>query len=320
MALVGTTAGRTPLLVNGDWKDGRSGEINVIRDGQIQTVQLNPGFMTQPLIDRYERGIRSSGVPAQFSGETPSNIATGRLGQNTLSATVDYPIQEYQEVIQDLLFEANRRAIAIARGYFGDAQKSFHVGFNRVSGRASYKPNTHFETDYHQVSYSAPGADLNSLVIGIGQRVGIGTMSKWTAMFQDPMIPDPEFEYQKVTSEALQGALLEFVSMQVAQGGIDPQDVLFLIEEIEKGEQLSEAWRKAQSRAQERQSEKDATAGAEMPPGMEPGLSGAEPQASIAPAPEALNNLSGLLGSLRQPSANMAPLGGDRNAQMRPVG
>ena len=334
LVLEGRTPGRTPKLINGKWRDGRTGDINVVRDGSVNAIQLNPGFMTQPLIDRHERNIRSQGgVPAQFSGETPANIATGRLGNSTLSATVDFPIQEYQLVIADMLQQGNEIAAQIARTYFGKQEKSFHVNFNRVAGMADYIPEKHFETATNFVRYSAPGADLNSLVVGIGQRVGIGTMSRHTAVHQDPMIPDPEFEYRKITSERIQQALEEFVAGAVASGGMDPMDVVILWEQVEKGVNIADAWRKAQEAAQKRQQEQqeEAAAAAQQqedadPAALQPGLSppgaggGAEAGLSIQGPNPNQQNLAMLLGSLRQPSPNTAPLAGQGTPPQLPVG
>lgn len=333
LAIVSTTPGRSPVLINGTWKDGRTGEINMVRDGSIQPVQLNPGFMTQPLMDRHERNIRQAGVPSQFSGEAPTGIATGRMGNQILSASVDYPIQEYQEVIATTLEEANKRAIAIAKAYFGDDKKVFHVSFNKVNGKAEYTPNTHFETDEHHVRYAAPGADVNSLVIGIGQRIGIGTMSKWTAMQQDPMIPNPEFEYQRATSERVQESLLNYVAQAVESGAMDPQDVVILWEHVESGANIAEAWKKAQEAAQERQAEEAAKAqeaaaaqaqpGAVPDPTQQPGLSppGDPSEAGVAiqgPNPSQ-QNLAMLLGALRQPRSVTSPMAQPQPAN-RPIG
>ena len=326
LVLQPTTPGRTPILVNGEWADGRTGDINVVRDGTVDVIQLNPGFMTEPLIDRHERNIRQAGVPAQFSGETPSNIATGRLGDQILSATVDFPIQEYQELVANTLWEANKRAIAIAKAYFGNVAKSFHVGFGGTAGQADYTPNIHFETDAHEVRYSAPGADVNSLVIGIGQRLGLGTMSRWTAMQQDPLVPDADFEYRKTASERIQSALLDFVAQSVQSGALDPQDVVLLWEEVEKGANIADAWKKAQQAAQERQAEAQAQAQAAAQPGAlgpeaQPGLSASPEEAGLAvqaPSPN-MQNLSQMLGSLRQPKPQTAALG-QPNAPVRPVG
>ena len=316
LALVGTAPGRIPQLVNGTWADGRTGEINVVRDGQVVPIQLNPGFMTQPLIDRHERTVRQSGVPAQFTGESPTNIATGRLGNQILSATVDFPIQEYQESLAATVQHANKAAIAIARAYFGSQKKTFHISFGRTTGMADYIPEKHFETDAHFVRYAQPGADVNSLVIGIGQRVGLRTMSRELATLQDPMIPDPEYQLRKVKSEAVQDALLEYVSTQVVQGALDPLDVILLSEELEAGENLAEAWRKAQAASQKRQAEAQQAAqqaaGQGPVPEAQPGLSpeGAEPPPAVAGPEPSQQNLAAMLQSLRQPRAIMSPMSG----------
>lgn len=325
MALVGTTPGRTPVLINGEWRDGRSGDINVVKDGKLDVVQLNPGYMTQPMIDRYERSVRTSGIPSQFNNESPTNIATGRLGDQLLSATVDFPIQEYQESLGDMLHDANVRAVHVARNWFGDDDVPFSVSFAGANGRGKYKAGMHFETTDHRVSYSAPGADVNALMIGIGQRLGLGTISRYSAMFQDPLIEDPEFEYQKVTSERLQQALLDFVQQQVAQGMLDPQDVLLLTEEVEKGENVIEAWKKAQRAAQERQAEQqqlqaDQAGGPEGQPGLSP-----PDQAEVSPqvgSPQpSMQNLANMLGTLRQPRMQASPMAGPgRGAPATPVG
>lgn len=339
LVIQGSVPGRTPVLINGQWADGRSGDVNVVRDGTVQPLQLNPGFMTQPLIDRHERNIRQAGVPSQFSGEAPTGIATGRMGSQVLSASVDFPIQEYQEGLAVTLEEANKRAIAIAKAYFGEQKKSFHVSFNGARGNADYTPDIHFETDEHYVRYAAPGADVNSLVIGIGQRIGIETMSTWTAMQQDPMVPDPEFEYRKVKSEKIQRALLEYVSQAVQSGALDPQDVIILWEELERGANIADSWKKAQAAAQKRQAEAAAAAQEAAAQQGQMGMAGAEAgvdpamQAGLSPgvAPEEAGlaiqgpnpnqqNLASLLGALRQPKMIGNSVPGSGNAPNVPVG
>lgn len=326
LVMYGTVPGRTPVLINGDWKDGREGEVNVIKDGRIETVALNPGFMGQPAQDRLERNMRTTAyVPSQFGGESPTNIQTGRLGDQLLSATVDFPIQEYQELLADALESANRRAIAVSKGYFGGQSKSFHVNLKNAVGKVEYTPNQHFETDEHKVSYAAPGADVNSLVLGIGQRMGIGTMSAYTGMLQDPMIPDPDLEVRRVNSEYIERALRDSIAELVRSQQMHPLDAALMAREIETGTPLARAFEMAQEQAQERQAEEQAAqqaqAAAGQPiPGAQPGL-GPQPQPGEAGMPitgptPSMEGLSQLLGSLRQPRAIGSPL---ENAAGTPV-
>jgi hypothetical protein len=57
--------------------DGRTGLITVIQGGDIKSEQSQPGYMTQQTIDRLERAQRvTSGIPAEFGGESQTNIRT----------------------------------------------------------------------------------------------------------------------------------------------------------------------------------------------------------------------------------------------------
>ena len=49
---------------------------------------------------------------------------------------------------------------------------------------------------------------MNDLVIGAGQRIGMGTMSKKSFMQIDPLVEDAEHEHDAVVAEALEQSLL----------------------------------------------------------------------------------------------------------------
>ena len=72
------------------------------------------------------------------------------------------------------------------------------------------------------VSYPAVGSDMNSLIIGLGQRVGLGTMSKKSAAELDPYIADAENEHDQIIVEGLETALLGGVQQQASSGQIPP--------------------------------------------------------------------------------------------------
>jgi hypothetical protein len=135
------------------------------------------------------------------------------------------------------------------------------------------------------VSYSHPGADINNLVIGGGQRVGMGTMSKRSFMAIDPLVDDPEFEHDTVIAEQLEQALLSSVQQQAVAGAIPPGDLARIIELVKNNNmELPQAVEKVQKEAQERQ----ATLVEEMAPEAQPGLAmpGAGAESPVAPPPE----------------------------------
>ena len=213
--LVGN-AGEQPKIVN--TANGLTGEIGVVRGGSLRDMQMQPGFMTNPAIDRLERAQRlTAGIPAEFGGESTSNIRTGRRGDAVLSAVVDFTVQETQKTLARSLEEENRIAIAQAKAYAGNKPKSFYVNMGKTKGKVDYTPNKHFTSDENHVSYSQAGADINNLVIAGGQRLAMGTMSKEAFMRIDPLVEDVEKERDSVVAEQLQQSLLAGLQQQASQ-------------------------------------------------------------------------------------------------------
>ena len=80
--------------------DGRSGLVNIISGGTLQEAGMNSNLTANNLIDRIERSMRiTSGTPAEYGGESVTNVRTGKRGDAILSAVVDFPSQEAQEVL-----------------------------------------------------------------------------------------------------------------------------------------------------------------------------------------------------------------------------
>ena len=291
--------------------DGLKGIIGEIQGGQIQEINTNPGFMTNPAVDRLERNQRTSvGIPAEFGGESASNIRTGRRGDAVLSNTVDFPIQEAQRLLQRSLQYENKVAIALAKGYAGNQKKSFYVNWKGATGWTDYVPNDDFTTDDNIVSYSHPGADLNDLVVGGGQRLGMKTISRRRFMDLDPLIDDPEREHDTVMKESLEDALLSGIQAQAANGAIPPADVARIISLVGSDKlELAEAIEKVHQEAQKRQATPAPQGSPETQPGLAMPGAGAE-QPSIPPPgngaaatqpPGGIQSLRSMMGQLQKP-------------------
>jgi len=290
--------GETPQIVNP--ADGLTGEVGVVRGGDLRDMQMQPGYMTNPAIDRLERAQRlTAGIPPEFGGESPTNVRTGRRGDAVLSAVVDFPVQESQRIMARSLQEENRLAVDMAKAYAGRKGKSFYVNAKNAKGRVDYTPNDNFDSTDNVVSYSQAGADINNLVVGGGQRVGMGTMSKKSFMAIDPLIDDPEFEHDAVITEQLEQALLSSVQQQAAEGAIPPADLARIMELVSNDQmELAEAVEKVQREAQERQATEVAPTAPEAMPGLaQPGM-GAEAMPAGAPPGGAPPGLAELLGAL----------------------
>jgi hypothetical protein len=290
--------------------DGLRGIVGEITGGELKEVQTNPGFMTNPTIDRLERNQRvTAGIPADFGGESASNIRTGRRGDAVLSSTIDFPIGESQKMLARSLQYENKVAVALTKAYAPNVPKSFYVSWKGGKGWTEYTPSVDFTTDENIVSYSSPGADLNDLVVGGGQRMGMKTMSRRRFMELDPLVEDPEFEHDMVQAEALEDALLAGLQQMASQGALPPADLAQIIKLVSSdGKELAEAVEEVQKKAQERQATPTTPGAPEAQPGLAlPGVGAEQPVAATQP-PGGLSGLRSLLGSLSGPAE--APAGG----------
>jgi hypothetical protein len=279
--------------------DGKSGQLGVIKGGDIQQLQQNPGYKTDTALDRLERQERLEGaIPAEFGGESGTNIRTGRRGESILSATVDFRVQEAQDTFAAARVEEDKIAIALETTYWGNNAKSFFIP-GAGGGIKDYTPNKLWETDFHYVAYSASGSDVNSLIVGLGQRLGTGLMSKESAREADPLIADPELEKDRIVAEGLEAALLSSIQSQAADpnGPYQPDDLAFIADQVLQNKMsLPEAIQAAQKRAQERQAAQAPAGSPETMPGLAmPGMGAEQPVAGPSGAPS-LQDLLGQLG------------------------
>lgn len=295
--------GQTPEIVQ--VADGRAGVVGMVKGGELRQQSLQPGYQTMPTVNALERGQRlSAGIPADFGGESASNVRTGRRGENILSATIDFTLLQAQRVLTASMEAENCRAIAVDKAYH-DTAKSFYVSWSKAKGWADYTPSVLFDSEQNTVSYANAGTDVNGLVISGGQRVGMGTMSKRTFMEQDPLIDDPESEADRIVAETLEAAMASGIQMQASQGQIPPSDVARIMQLVRSDKMdLADAVILTQKEAQERQATPVAPDSPEAMPGIAQPGAGAESM----PVPEdaggpSVGNLSDLLSSLRGPQA-----------------
>jgi hypothetical protein len=270
--------------------DGKAGILGVVKGGDIQQLQLNPGYKTDTALDRLERQERLEGaIPAEFGGESASNIRTGRRGDSVLSATVDYRVQEAQEVFADSLLQEDKIAIAIEKAYWGNTPKTFFLASRQSAGQESYVGNKIWQTDFHYVAYSAAGSDVNNLVVGLGQRLGIGLMSKESAREADPLISDPDFEHDRIIAEGVEDALLASIQQQAAnpEGPYQPEDLAYLTKlVVEQDVSLFDAVQRTDERARERQAAAMPQGSPETMPGLAmPGMGAEAPMQAPAGEP-----------------------------------
>jgi hypothetical protein len=289
----------TPNIVQ--HPDPRTGEAGVIEQGRHKSYAPDPGFYTSPMLSILEREIRlEGGIPAELGGEAASNVRTGRRGDQLLSASIDYPIQRAQQIMERSMTCELKAAQAIVKNWTS-GPKSFYVNWRNAKGYVDYDPETTFVTDQVTVQYSMAGSDLNAEIIRAGQKVGIGHWSLQTSRERDPETEDAELEKDRVNAERLEGLAWEALGMSVQNGILGPDDLVELDKAI-RGDrrELIEAIAQAHEKAQERQAEQQAQAqaGAAQQPGLgTPGL--------LAGPTDDMSNFRATLGALYPATAQL---------------
>lgn len=313
--------GQNPRLVEGQWLDGETGEINLVTDADaIGVLQGTPDPNNKMTMDRVERNLRvSTGLVPQAGGETYGALRTGRGIDSLLGAALDPKTAELHHVAERYLTEANELClIAFRRRWPG---RQYSVGSPLDPGDVEFVPDTHVETDRgrlfveNHVHYPLPGLDDINATQVIGQMVGAQLISLRDARRMHPHVRDPEGTERALLVEQLEQLALGALGQRATQGGIPPEDLARIIELVYEGMRPHEAIAQANKEAQERQAAApppptpeqavapEATPGLAAPgEGQEMGAGGGVPEPTIQGPPESLQNLQALAQALKQPA------------------
>lgn len=293
------------VIVAADPKEGIIGEI---RGGSIQKVDMSPSPMAMNVIDRLEYVERASGaIPAEFSGQSGSNIRTGRRGDAVMSAAVDYRLQEAQTIFEASMEEELRIAIAVSKAYQTKSCSMYVPG----RGKVTYRPSLFDDDENIEVRYAYAGADANSLTIALGQKLGLETISRRTAMELDPLVKDAEVESDRIVSESVQRAFLSSIQTLAANPDApwQPTDFARFGELVETNKKdIYGAAQQVHEEVQKRQAAQAAgqAQGPEAQPGLSmPGAPGSPVPPNIEDVGPSIGNLSQMLTQLRRPQMTL---------------
>jgi len=282
--------------------DGKMGIRGILDKGQIQIIHPQQTQDAQIAISNLERAQRMTGnIPQELNGESGSNIRTARRGATVLGSAIDMPLQEYQEILANSMELENSRAVKMMKAYYGDKPSMFFFGTDGKITRPDYTPNETFESDMSKVVYPMPGSDINSMVVSIGQRVGMGIMSNETARTMDPAIKDPAREADLVELEGLRKALLQGLEQQAAQGQLDPSIIARIAQaKAQRHTSLEDAVAQVHKEEQEKQHQQaQMQAQQQAPtPDQQPGLAVSPENPVQGATPQGKPDLEALLSSL----------------------
>jgi hypothetical protein len=276
-------SGQVPMIVGGEWKDGREGEVNVLLDAeQIGELRGSPDQNTNIAIDRLERNARvSTGTVPQIGGESYGALRTGRGIDALMGAALDPRIQELQEIMEGHLPHLNECLFATYKGYWGNKTISTYTGYAGDFGQVEFTPDEHFETFDNVVSHSVPGADVQGTTIQLGQLLQMKGISLATFRTKHPFIEDPEAEGRRVDEEQLEEAVMAGIQQQAVQGTL-PIIYIAKIEKFrKKGFDIFESIQKADEEVRKEQA-------AAAPPPEEGQVMAPEEAMGLAGPPQAL--------------------------------
>lgn len=287
---------KTPQLVGGQWKDGRTGEMNIVLDAKnIGELAGNPDPYTQQMIDRLERNVRiGTGLVPQAGGETYGSLRTGRGMDSMMGTAVDPRVQEMQEVMEVALEHVNTVIFEQYKTYWPEKKYSMFSGWPGDKGTVEFTPSIHIETTDNVVAYTIPGSDVQGTTIQLGQLLGMKAISLHTLRSRHPYIDDPDAESARVEEETIEEALLQGLANQAAQGQI-PVTHLARIEKYRRKEpDLVQAILKADAemKAEQAQMAPPPEQGQFASPQQMPGLAGQPPMPPSMP-PEMVAAMAG---------------------------
>ena len=280
---------KAPQLVGGQWKDGRTGEMNIILDAKnIGELAGTPDPTTQMMIDRLERNVRiGTGLVPQAGGETYGALRTGRGMDSMMGTAVDPRIQEMQEIMEVALEHVNFVMFEQYKAYWPDKKFTMFSGWPGDKGTVDFTPSVHIETSDNVVAYTIPGSDVQGTTIQLGQLLGMKAISLHTLRSRHPYIDDPDAESARVEEETIEEALLQGLANQAAQGAI-PVTYLAMIEKYRRKEpDLVQAILKADAEMKAEQAKMAPPPGEGQfaAPEQMPGLAGPPPVPPSMPPP-----------------------------------
>lgn len=306
--------GSTPQIVGGEWKDGRSGEINIILDAEgVGSMNFASDPMATQAIDRLERNARvSAGLVPQMGGETYGALRTGRGIDALMGAAVDPRLQEMQVVMETWLSYINETILCSYKTYWPNKTFVMPSGWAVARKEVEFTPSKHIETYANEVSYPIAGADVQQTVITLGQLYGMRMISKETMMDRLPFIADAATEKARIDEEAMEELMLNSFAAALQSGQASPMLLAFVEEERRKDpdNDIIVAVQKANRRMQELQAQQapppqpGQVTAPEAQPGMAPELAQQPPPQDTGgvSTPPDLANLRTLLNALGQTS------------------
>lgn len=278
-----------PQIVGGGWKDGRTGDTNLLMDvDQVGALRTTPDMRTTQLIDRLERNFRTSvGLVPQFGGETYGALRTGRGIDALTGMAIDPRVQELHEIDEAYMPHLNEAIFATYEGYWPSKKYTLFSGWPGDMGEVSFTPSEDIETRHNSVSYSIAGADVIQQTQILGSLLGTGAISRRTFRSKHPYIDDPDNEAAMVEEEQIEEALKQSILQKLTTGEMPPQVAVLIRNAMQTGKDIFAAVEEADRKLREQQATPapPPPEGMMAPPEAMPGMAAPPEQMMQQPMP-----------------------------------
>ena len=214
--IIGSDRG-VPSLVGGEWKDGRTGLVNLIRNADgVGQLRGSPDPNSKMTIDRLERNVRiSTSLVPQTGGETYGALRTGRGIDALMSAAVDPKVHELHEIDSAYMATLNQAIFATWKGWWGKDKLFVFSGWRSDKGEVEFTPEVDIVSTDNAVHYPIPGQEVSQVTITLGQLLGTRGISLRTFRRMHPWIDDAEGEEAIINEEEMERFALDAIMAQI---------------------------------------------------------------------------------------------------------
>jgi len=278
-----------PTLVNGEWADGRDGEVNLLQNAKgFQMVRMDPSVVSRQITDQMEGAFGQSGGldPLTYGEARGASLRTGAAIQSMASFSLDPIIMEAQKTMARVFSVTNEGVLALWKNGKNRAKKiSMFTGRPGDQEETIITPGKDIEDVRNTVYYPLPGSDINSIQVALGQAMQTKMMSTKTARAANPLISNEEFEERQLLVEAMENAMVTGLLTQAQNPtqGATLVDLAEIADGFERHGDIGKAVREADALARERQANA-APAPEQQVGGLDPSNPGAMAQGDPAGA------------------------------------
>jgi len=246
LAVLGRTS-NPPRLVGGKWKDGRTGEVNIVVDGTFEVVGKEVGPGTAQGLALMDGHIQRSGGATAVMGGDAGGMRTGAGVSQLANLSLSPKVAESQHIMARSLEALNEAWFLSMKGNFGPKKFTVALGLSGSDKTVTYTPEKDFDHPSNVVTYPFPGADINQAAVAATQLAATELISKRTARNKHPMIDDPDYEEATVAIEKLDDATMAAIAQEVTQGQLPTEIVALTRQLVAKGKTLDAAFLEAKA-------------------------------------------------------------------------